>query len=92
MNKTLKYPYTPKEYASFANYANQHKLQIARHGKNLYLQEFKETNSLKDWKINRREAYPPFEEQFDMLYHDLENGTSNWLNCIRKIKETYPKN
>ena len=29
-------------------------------------------------------------EQLDMIYHDLENGTSNWQTLIKSIKEKYP--
>jgi hypothetical protein len=30
-------------------------------------------------------------EQLDMLWHDMENGTTVWRDTIRTIKETYPK-
>lgn len=31
--------------------------------------------------------YPPFSEQLDMIYHDIEN----WKYTIEKIKQKYPK-
>ena len=40
---------------------------------------------------NRKKEYPPLAEQLDMIYHDLENGTSNWQTLIKSIKEKYPK-
>lgn len=40
---------------------------------------------------NRKKEYPPLAEQLDMIYHDLEDGTSNWQTLIKLIKEKYPK-
>jgi hypothetical protein len=39
----------------------------------------------------RKEAYLPIEEQLDMLYHDMENGTTNWRDHRRAVKQAYPK-
>ncbi len=38
--------------------------------------------------IEKRLAdYPPFGEQLDMIYHDMDN----WRSVIKSIKEKYPK-
>ena len=39
----------------------------------------------------RREAYPSIQEQLDMLYWDMVNGTENWKDMISEIKSKYPK-
>lgn len=39
----------------------------------------------------RRLAYPPLEEQLDMIYWDNINGTQNWQNTIAEVKAMYPK-
>ena len=37
----------------------------------------------------RSVAYPPIEEQLDMIYH---NGLDAWKAEIKTIKDQYPKN
>jgi len=39
----------------------------------------------------RAEAYPSLEEQADMQFHDLANGTTTWLDAIQAVKDAYPK-
>lgn len=39
----------------------------------------------------RKKAYPPIEQQLDMIYWDMKNGTSKWINTIDSIKAKYPK-
>lgn len=36
----------------------------------------------------RKKAYPPIEDQLDMIYH---HGIDGWKQLIRSIKEEYPK-
>jgi len=45
-------------------------------------------NSYKD---KRRVAYPSIEDQLDMMFNDLENGTTTWRDAINDIKIMYPK-
>lgn len=40
----------------------------------------------------RESEYPSIREQLDMLFHDKINGTNNWMNCIKAIKDKYPSN
>jgi len=39
----------------------------------------------------RQRAYPNIQDQLDMLYWDMEHGTTHWRDTIRQIKEQYPK-
>lgn len=39
----------------------------------------------------RKIAYGDVGEQLDMLYKDMVNGTSNWVDHIKNVKETLPK-
>jgi len=43
------------------------------------------------YKEQRRAAYLPNEDQLDMLWHDMENGTTNWRDHRREVKNKYPK-
>ncbi len=43
------------------------------------------------YKELRAAEYPPFSEQFDMLYWDKVNGTNLWQEKISEIKTKYPK-
>jgi len=38
----------------------------------------------------RKIAYGDVGEQLDMLYKDMVNGTSNWIEHIQNVKETLP--
>ena len=39
----------------------------------------------------RAEAYPSWQEQMDMMFHDQTEGSRTWLNAIEAVKEAYPK-
>lgn len=44
------------------------------------------------WYVDERiKAYPSLGDQLDMIYHDRVNGTDNWFNLIKSIKDKYPK-
>ena len=40
---------------------------------------------------SRKEAYPSLQDQADMQFHDLANGTTTWLDAIQAVKDAYPK-
>ena len=40
---------------------------------------------------NRKRAYPPIEQQLDMIYWDKINGTENWQTAIDAVKQQFPK-
>ena len=35
--------------------------------------------------------YPPVQDQLDMMYKDMMNGTSFWKDLITSIKNQFPK-
>jgi type II secretory pathway component PulJ len=39
----------------------------------------------------RRISYPSIREQLDMLYADMKNSTTAWVDLIDSIKARYPK-
>ena len=43
------------------------------------------------WKGARQSAYPSWQDQLDMQYHDLVDGTTTWEDAIAKVKEDNPK-
>lgn len=43
------------------------------------------------YKEDRAKAYPPILDQLDMLFEDLENGTTTFQDAIRAIKAQFPK-
>lgn len=40
---------------------------------------------------NRRNAYPPINDQLDMIYWDKINNTNLWEEKITEIKNQFPK-
>ena len=45
----------------------------------------------KQYARDRAEAYPSLQDQADMQFHDLANGTTTWLDAIQAVKDAYPK-
>lgn len=43
------------------------------------------------WKGARQSAYPSWQDQLDMQYHDAVDGTTTWKDAIAKVKEDNPK-
>ena len=45
--------------------------------------------------LNRRFAYPKMVEQFDKLWHDIDDGkldkTGSWYQAVKAVKEDIPK-
>jgi hypothetical protein len=47
-----------------------------------------------DYIESRKQSYPDLGEQFDMLFHSIEQGDfefTEWRNAIRAVKEEFPK-
>ena len=40
----------------------------------------------------RARSYPTWQEQMDMQYKDLLNGTTTWKDAVAKVKSDNPKN
>ena len=45
----------------------------------------------KQYQRDRAKDYPTIANQLDMLYWDKINGTNNWQESIKRIKQRYPK-
>ena len=43
------------------------------------------------YQRDRAKDYPTIANQLDMLYWDKINGTNNWQESIKRIKQKYPK-
>ena len=39
----------------------------------------------------RERAYPTWQDQMDMQYHDLVDGTSTWQDAIQAVKDAHQK-
>ena len=39
----------------------------------------------------RETAYPSWQDQMDMQYHDLIDGTTTWKDAVRAVKDAHPK-
>jgi basic membrane lipoprotein Med (substrate-binding protein (PBP1-ABC) superfamily) len=45
----------------------------------------------KEYQRKRAAEYPSIQEQMDMQYWDLINGTTTWQDAIDAVKAKYPK-
>jgi hypothetical protein len=45
-----------------------------------------------EYSRDRAVSYPTWQDQMDMQYKDLLNGTTNWKDSITQIKTDNPKN
>jgi hypothetical protein len=43
------------------------------------------------YQRDRAKQYPSIADQLDMLYWDKTNGTDNWQQTIKRIKQKNPK-
>ena len=47
------------------------------------------------WEQNRQNAYPTLAEQFDKLWHDIDNGTlddtGEFFTALKTVKDDNPK-
>lgn len=43
------------------------------------------------YQILRKEEYPSWYDQLDLMYHDQVNGTTTWKDAIKAVKDKYPK-
>ena len=53
--------------------------------------ELKADYDSKEYQRTRAKSYPRLEEQLDMQYWDLVNGTTKWKDAVAKVKEENPK-
>ena len=45
-----------------------------------------------EYARNRATAFPTWQEQMDMQYHDEVNGTTTWKDVVEAVKTKWPKN
>ena len=45
----------------------------------------------KQYQRDRKKEYPTWQEQMDMQYKDLLNGTTTWKDAVAKVKSDNPK-
>jgi hypothetical protein len=48
-------------------------------------------NNIPEYIKNRQIDYTTVENQLDMIYKDMKNGTSEWVDYIADIKTRHPK-
>jgi len=44
-----------------------------------------------EYQRDRATAYPTWQDQMDMQYKDLLNGTTTWKDAVAKVKSDNPK-
>ena len=44
-----------------------------------------------DYARDRIGAYPSWQDQMDMQYHDAVDGTTTWQDAVKTVKDTNPK-
>ncbi len=44
-----------------------------------------------EYITHRSFAYPSIQDQLDMIWHDQDDGTTNWFNAISAVKNQFPK-
>tara|TARA_R100000781_G_scaffold70400_1_gene44225 strand:- start:244 stop:537 length:294 start_codon:yes stop_codon:yes gene_type:complete len=49
--------------------------------------EINRLKNISDYQTPRKREYPPFGEQLDMIYHDIDA----WKAKIKETKDKYPK-
>jgi len=45
----------------------------------------------KEYQRTRAKEYPSLQEQMDLQYKDLLNGTTTWKDAVAKVKSDNPK-
>ena len=55
------------------------------------LQLLPEVEDTSTYDVLRTYAYPSLQDQADMQFHDLANGTTTWLDAIQAVKDANPK-
>ena len=44
-----------------------------------------------EYQRDRAAAFAPLGDQFDMRYHDLQDGTTTWADHVADVKARFPK-
>jgi len=48
-------------------------------------------HNIPEYITGRKSEYPKVEDQLDMIYKDMKNGTTQWVDFITSVKDRYPK-
>ena len=56
-----------------------------------YIVEYEAHLKATEYMKKRKREYPSIEDQFDMIFWDKKNGTTEWEDSIQVIKNKYPK-
>ena len=56
-----------------------------------YVVEYEAHLKATEYMEKRKREYPSIEDQFDMIFWDKKNGTTEWEDSIQVIKDKYPK-
>jgi len=62
----------------------------SKEDQNKWALEYEEHLAATKYQKDRATKYPELEEQLDMIYHDKKNGTDNWFEAIKEVKEKHP--
>ena len=55
------------------------------------LQRMQDEFDAQDYARDRVRAYPSWQEQMDMQYHDAVDGTTTWQDAVKAVKDANPK-
>jgi hypothetical protein len=95
--ETAKHAYekfSSSKSASIAGYydGTEEELQaLVDSGEVVYIEDYNEAQEYLRIISKRIRNYPTMEEQMDMQYHDLVNGTTTWKETIQAVKDAHPK-
>ena len=53
--------------------------------------ELKAEYDAKQYQRDREFKYPSWQDQLDMQYHDLVDGTTTWKDAVQAVKDANPK-
>jgi hypothetical protein len=56
-----------------------------------YAEEKQAEFDAQDYARDRAKAYPSWQEQMDMQYHDAVDGTTTWQDAVQAVKDAHPK-
>ena len=45
----------------------------------------------RNYSEKRKDSYPSWQEQMDMMFHDQTEGSRTWLDAVEAVKEAHPK-
>lgn len=86
--------YTEQDGTWVVNWLNEQELPLFTDDEiNTKLNQLKGEWTRRKYQRDRRKAFSEKQqgEQFDMMYHDQVNGTTEWVDWVASVKAKYPK-